>query len=64
MNKKKQFSFEEIFKQNERRVQYHLRQLRIQDPHQEFYQAHWGTDPEFPECNLSIKSILFLLQWK
>ncbi|WP_373893767.1 sigma factor [Virgibacillus sp. CBA3643] len=34
---KKQFSFEEVFKQNERRVQYHLRQLRMQAPYQEIY---------------------------
>lgn len=32
------FTFEEIFKQNERRIHYHLHKLSIQDPHQEFYQ--------------------------
>ncbi|MBP1971348.1 RNA polymerase sigma factor (sigma-70 family) [Virgibacillus natechei] len=47
MNKNEQVSFEEIFKQNERRVYYHIHQLRIQDPLQEFYRegliAMWKT---------------------
>ncbi|TFJ92127.1 sigma-70 family RNA polymerase sigma factor [Lentibacillus salicampi] len=30
--------FEEIFKQNERRIHYHIHRLNIQDPHKEFYQ--------------------------
>ncbi|WP_449355170.1 sigma-70 family RNA polymerase sigma factor [Virgibacillus natechei] len=29
--------FEEIFKQNERRIHYHIHKLNIRDPHQEFY---------------------------
>ncbi|MHA6250816.1 sigma-70 family RNA polymerase sigma factor [Oceanobacillus sp. CAU 1775] len=43
----KGFSFEEIVEQNERRIHYHLHKLRIQDPHQEFYQegliAMWSA---------------------
>ncbi|SFD87923.1 RNA polymerase sigma factor, sigma-70 family [Lentibacillus persicus] len=30
-------TFEEIFKQNERRIHYHIHKLNIRDPHQEFY---------------------------
>ncbi|MTW88222.1 sigma-70 family RNA polymerase sigma factor [Virgibacillus dakarensis] len=30
-------SFEEIFRQNERRIHYHIHKLHIQDPHNEFY---------------------------
>lgn len=31
------FTFEEIFKQNENRIYYHIHKLRIRDPHNEFY---------------------------
>jgi len=34
----KTYTFEEIFHQNQRRIHYHIHQLKIQDPHQEFYQ--------------------------
>ncbi|MBP1970757.1 RNA polymerase sigma factor (sigma-70 family) [Virgibacillus natechei] len=30
-------TFEEIFKQNERRIHYYIHRLNIRDPHQEFY---------------------------
>ncbi|MEN1969852.1 sigma-70 family RNA polymerase sigma factor [Lentibacillus sp. N15] len=30
-------SFEDIFKQNERRIHYHIHKLHIQDPHNEFF---------------------------
>lgn len=30
-------SFEDIFRQNERRIHYHIHRLNIQDPHREFY---------------------------
>ncbi|WP_226376825.1 sigma-70 family RNA polymerase sigma factor [Oceanobacillus halotolerans] len=30
--------FDTIFKQNERRIHYHIHKLHIQDPHNEFYQ--------------------------
>ncbi|WP_269410330.1 sigma-70 family RNA polymerase sigma factor [Lentibacillus daqui] len=33
----KKTSFEEIFKQNERRIHYHIHRLHIQDPHNEFF---------------------------
>lgn len=33
----KEFTFEEIFKQNENRIHYHIHKLRIRDPHNEFY---------------------------
>ncbi|MBP1970759.1 DNA-directed RNA polymerase specialized sigma24 family protein [Virgibacillus natechei] len=76
MNKKKQFSFEEIFKQNERRIQYHLRQLRIQDPHQEFYQEglrammmayetyHPDEGPFATYFNVMIRNRLIDLLWE
>ena len=32
-----QFTFEEIFKQNERRIHYQIHKLGIRDPHREFY---------------------------
>jgi RNA polymerase sigma factor (sigma-70 family) len=31
------FTFEEIFKQNEKRIHYHIHKLHIRDPHNEFY---------------------------
>jgi RNA polymerase sigma factor (sigma-70 family) len=33
----KGFTFEEIFKQNEKRIHYHIHKLQIRDPHNEFY---------------------------
>lgn len=33
----KEFTFEEIFKQNENRIHYQLHKLQIRDPHNEFY---------------------------
>ncbi|QKY69714.1 sigma-70 family RNA polymerase sigma factor [Lentibacillus sp. CBA3610] len=40
-------TFEEIFRQNERRIHYYIHRLNIQDPHQEFYQeglvAMWNA---------------------
>ncbi|MGG4181292.1 sigma-70 family RNA polymerase sigma factor [Virgibacillus pantothenticus] len=40
-------TFEEIVKQNERRIYYQLHKLNIRDPHQEFYQeglvAMWNA---------------------
>lgn len=45
--KKNMFTFEEVFRQNERRIHYHLHKLNIHDPHQEFYQegliAMWNA---------------------
>jgi RNA polymerase sigma factor (sigma-70 family) len=38
MGKEEEFSFEEIVKQNERRVHYYIHQLGVRDPHREFYQ--------------------------
>src|SRR5690625_7386091 len=38
MAKKIELSFEEIVKQNERRVQYYIHKLNVRDPHQKFYQ--------------------------
>lgn len=47
MEKKVNLSFEEIVKQNERRIHYHIHKLNLQDPHQEFYQeglfAMWNA---------------------
>lgn len=34
----KTYTFEEIFHQNKLRIHYHIHQLKIQDPHKEFYQ--------------------------
>ncbi|WP_047984284.1 sigma-70 family RNA polymerase sigma factor [Ornithinibacillus californiensis] len=34
---KKDFTFEEIFKQNEKRIHYHIHKLHIRDPYNEFY---------------------------
>lgn len=31
------FTFEDIFKQNERRIHYHIQKLHLQDPHREYY---------------------------
>ena len=36
-DKKIPFTFEEIFKQNERRIHYHIHRLRIQDFNKDFY---------------------------
>ncbi|HAM79227.1 RNA polymerase sigma factor [Ornithinibacillus bavariensis] len=33
----KDFTFEEIVKQNEKRIYYHIHKLQIRDPHNEFY---------------------------
>lgn len=38
MKKNNSFTFEEIFKQNERRIHYHIHKLNIRDPHQDFFQ--------------------------
>ncbi|WP_430790580.1 sigma-70 family RNA polymerase sigma factor [Virgibacillus flavescens] len=47
MEEKKQFTFEEIYEQNNRRIHYHIHNLHINDPHQEFYQeglfAMWNA---------------------
>lgn len=47
MDKNNQFTFETIFEQNQRRIHYHIHKLRINDPHQEFYQealfAMWNA---------------------
>ena len=32
------YSFEEIYKQNKRRIHYHIHKLNIRDPHQDFFQ--------------------------
>lgn len=37
MDKENEFTFEEIFKQNEKRIYYHMLKLGIRDPHQEYY---------------------------
>ncbi|MFD1362394.1 sigma-70 family RNA polymerase sigma factor [Lentibacillus salinarum] len=45
--KQKRFTFEEIFKQNELRIHYHIHRLNIRDPHHEYYQeglvAMWNA---------------------
>lgn len=45
MNKKS--TFEEVLKQNERRIYYYIHKLNVKDPHQEFYQeglvAMWNA---------------------
>ena len=45
------FSFEDIFKENERRIHYHINRLRINDPHEEFFQeglyALWSAYREY-----------------
>jgi len=38
MENKTNLSFEEIMKQNERRVHYYIHRLKVNDTHQEFYQ--------------------------
>ena len=44
---KEKVTFEEVFRQNERRLHYHIHRLNINDPHQEFYQegmvAMWNA---------------------
>ncbi|MGJ9459627.1 hypothetical protein [Oceanobacillus sp. CF4.6] len=44
---KDKVTFEEFFKQNERRIHYHINKLQLRDPHQEFYQnglvAMWNA---------------------
>lgn len=37
MNDNERMTFEEVFKQNERRINYHMLKLGINDPHREFY---------------------------
>lgn len=39
MEKKTKLSFEEIMKQNERRMHLQIYKLNIDDPHEEFYQG-------------------------
>jgi RNA polymerase sigma factor (sigma-70 family) len=54
LDKKKDFTFEEIFKQNENRIHYHIHKLGIRDTHREFYmegmfalwQAYMKYQPE------------------
>jgi RNA polymerase sigma factor (sigma-70 family) len=47
MTEQTPLSFEEIVKQNERRVHYYIHKLNVRDPHQEFYQeglvAMWNA---------------------
>jgi RNA polymerase sigma factor (sigma-70 family) len=47
MTEKKRMTFEEVFKQNERRIYYHMHKLRVRDPEREFYQeglvAMWNA---------------------
>ncbi|WP_404454928.1 sigma-70 family RNA polymerase sigma factor [Virgibacillus necropolis] len=47
MDNKNNVTFEDIFEQNKRRIHYHIHKLRINDPHQEFYQealfAMWNA---------------------
>lgn len=37
MKEDKKFTFEEVFKQNERRIHYHIHKLGIRDPHREYF---------------------------
>ena len=37
MKEDKKFTFEDIFKQNEKRIHYHIHKLGIRDPHQEYF---------------------------
>ncbi|MUK87497.1 sigma-70 family RNA polymerase sigma factor [Ornithinibacillus sp. L9] len=37
MEDEKEFSFEEIFKQNERRIHFYIHKLGLHDPHREYY---------------------------
>src|SRR5699024_12406927 len=47
MEEKTKLTFEEIAKQNERRVHYHIHRLSLRDPHEEFFQeglvAMWNA---------------------
>lgn len=47
MNKDSEVTFEEIFKQNERRIHYYIHRMNVRDLHQEFYQegivAMWNA---------------------
>lgn len=47
MREKTKLQFEDIVKQNERRVHYHIHKLSLRDPHQEFFQeglvAMWNA---------------------
>lgn len=38
MEEKDKITFDEIFKQNERRIHYYIHRMNVRDPHQEFYQ--------------------------
>ncbi|PAV28067.1 hypothetical protein CIL05_18325 [Virgibacillus profundi] len=55
MNQESLFTFEEIFKQNERRIYYHINKLRIGDQHQEYYQeglyARWNANRTYQQDN-------------
>ncbi|WP_318936965.1 sigma factor [Oceanobacillus halotolerans] len=46
-NQDLQMTFEDIVEQNERRIHYHIQQLKISDPDQEFFQeglcAMWNA---------------------
>ncbi|MBM7599038.1 RNA polymerase sigma factor (sigma-70 family) [Virgibacillus halotolerans] len=47
MEKTGKITFEEIFKQNERRIHYYIHRMNVRDPHREFYQegmvAMWNA---------------------
>jgi RNA polymerase sigma factor (sigma-70 family) len=47
MNEDNKVTFEEIFKQNERRIHFYIHKMNVRDPHQEFYQegivAMWNA---------------------
>ena len=55
MAKKIELSFEQIVKQNERRVQYYIHKLNVRDPHQKFYRkeliAMWNAYEEHSPDN-------------
>ncbi|MGM8213914.1 sigma-70 family RNA polymerase sigma factor [Virgibacillus sp. W0430] len=47
MSAEEKLTFEQIFKQNERRIYFYIHKLNVQDPHREFYQeglvAMWNA---------------------
>ena len=69
MNEKEK-TLEEIFKENERRIHYHIYQLRIKDPYNEFYvegiYAMWNAYKTFQpdKDTLSTYRLIDLLEKK
>src|SRR5699024_9966614 len=67
--KEKEKTFEEIFKENERRIHYHIHKLRIKDPYNEFYvegiHAMWNAYKTFqPEKGTLSTYLNYMMRYR